>query len=387
MLALCGNGRLTDASDCSNELRTFLKQVPSTKLFEYAETCLQKAFDRSGFVLQDLVNELGRRLDYSVENGLYQGRPNAIGFDGLWRTPSSQALVVEVKTTDTYRINLDSIAGYRQRLIADSRIPSESSVLIVVGRQDTGDLEAQVRGSRHAWDIRLISLDSLTKLVKLKEGTEEDTVEKIREVLIPFEYTRVDRIIDIAFTAATEAIAERDIDAEQDFSLGTSEVGDSQEHTPRAILEERRQSALLVLATREGATLVRRSRATYWSSDDEHVLRAACSVSKRYRSGHYWYAYHPNWDDFLEKAPRGEGFFVLACVDRPEAYAIPRKWLNERLRFLNQTIVDDKKAYWHIHLDENSEGTLSIRLHKMGVSESLKPFQLVASSHSGKATS
>jgi hypothetical protein len=31
----------------------------------------------SGLVLQDIINELGRRLDYQVENGLYQGRPKA----------------------------------------------------------------------------------------------------------------------------------------------------------------------------------------------------------------------------------------------------------------------------------------------------------------------
>lgn len=387
VLALCGNGQLTDGSACAAELRAFLKQAPSTKLFDYAETCLQKSFDKSGFVLQDLINEFGRRLDYSVESGLYQGRANAVGFDGLWRTPDGRALVVEVKTTDAYRINLDSIAGYRQRLINDSRLPPESSILIVVGRQDTGDLEAQVRGSRHAWDIRLISLESLTKLVKLKEGTEEDTVDKIRDVLVPFEYTRVDRIIDIAFTAATEATAERDIDAEQDLDLTPPEASGAQEHTPRPVLEERRQSALAAIAAREGATLVRRSRATYWSSDDEHTLRVACSISKRYRTGHYWYAYHPSWDDFLKSAPHGDGFFVLASVDRPEAYAIPREWLHERLRYLNQTVVDDQKAYWHIHLDEDANGELSIRLHKMSVSESLKPFRLPVSERGIHATS
>lgn len=378
VLALCGNGQLTDGSECSEELRAFLKQAPSSKLFSYAETCLQRGFERSGFVLQDLINELGRRLDYSVENGLYKGRQNTVGFDGLWRTPDNRALVVEVKTTDAYRINLDSIAGYRQRLLADGRLPSDSSVLIVVGRHDTGDLEAQVRGSRHAWDIRLISIDSLTKLVKLKEGTEEDTVDKIRDVLVPFEYTRVDRIIDIAFTAASEATAERDIDAERELDLNTSEAGGAQEHTPRPVLEERRQSALAALAAREGATLVRRSRATYWSSDDDHSLRVACSISKRYRTGHYWYAYHPSWDDFLRNAPHGSGFFVLASVDRPEAYAIPREWLHERLRYLNQTVVDDQKAYWHIHLDEDAHGELSLRLHKKSASESLKSFRLPA---------
>jgi hypothetical protein len=41
----------------------------------------------------------------------------------------------------------------------------QSSILIVVGREDTGDLEAQIRGSRHAWDVRLISVDALLRLM------------------------------------------------------------------------------------------------------------------------------------------------------------------------------------------------------------------------------
>jgi hypothetical protein len=44
---------------------------------------LSSKFDKSGLVLQDIVNELGRRLEYSVENGLCQGKVNAIGHDGL----------------------------------------------------------------------------------------------------------------------------------------------------------------------------------------------------------------------------------------------------------------------------------------------------------------
>ena len=91
-------------------------------------------------MLQDLVNEFGRRLDYKVENGLYQGKSNAIGFDGLWFDSDAHCILVEVKTTDAYRINLDTITGYRDDLITSGKITANSSVLIVVGRQDTGDL-------------------------------------------------------------------------------------------------------------------------------------------------------------------------------------------------------------------------------------------------------
>ena len=50
------------------------------------------------------------------------------------------SIVVEVKTTDTYRIDLNTIANYRRGLIKKGTISEElSSVLIIVGRDDTGD--------------------------------------------------------------------------------------------------------------------------------------------------------------------------------------------------------------------------------------------------------
>jgi hypothetical protein len=54
--------------------------------------------------------------------------------------------VVEVKTTDAYRISLDRTADYREKLILSDYTDKTSSMLIVVGRDDTGELEAQVRG-------------------------------------------------------------------------------------------------------------------------------------------------------------------------------------------------------------------------------------------------
>lgn len=50
-------------------------------------------------------------LDYSVTNGRYQGTSNAIGNDGLWRSPEGHCVLVEVKTTDTGKyLNLDRFA-------------------------------------------------------------------------------------------------------------------------------------------------------------------------------------------------------------------------------------------------------------------------------------
>ena len=307
VVTTAGDGSLRDESLASRELREYLRTVLSEKLFEYIDGCLTRGFNKSGLVLQDLINELGRCLDYEVENGFYQGRSNAVGFDGIWHAPDDHALVLEVKTTDAYRINLDTIAAYRDALINDHRIDRKSSILVVVGRTDTGDIEAQVRGSKHAWDIRLISADALVKLVSLKESTdEEETVTKIRGLLKPFEYTRLDNIIDVMFTTA------KDVEAATEFERGLK-IDDNgvedpnqrvsgQEHTAPEVLSKLRKRIILAFGKQQGHDLIAKSRAMY--HDSGNAVRICCSISKRYPRGTYWYAYHPHWDHFLAESDR-----------------------------------------------------------------------------------
>jgi hypothetical protein len=87
IVAMAGDGSLKDGSHCSSELREYLTQADTPKLASYIEHCLSVSFPKGGLVFQDLVNELGRRLDYKVSNGRYQGTINAIGFDGIWTSP------------------------------------------------------------------------------------------------------------------------------------------------------------------------------------------------------------------------------------------------------------------------------------------------------------
>jgi hypothetical protein len=357
IVALCGNGRLTDGSECSHELRAFLRRAPSEQLFRYVETCLDEGFEKSGQVLQDIVNELGRRLDFKVNNGAYAGRQNAIGFDGIWTAMNARALVVEVKTTDAYRINLDTLASYRNRLIGGNQLDQASSILIVVGRQDTGDLEAQVRGSRHAWDVRLISADSLIKLVKIKESAEEGTVARIRELLIPFEYTRVDRIIDLAFTAVTEvgvSLEKEEVVFEQEEPEAAElpHAEPTQQRTPRELIEAVRQKIVMTLSKREGFPLIKKSQALYWSAEDNSDLRLACTISKNYGADDYWYSYHPDWDDFLSEAKKG--YYALGCVDISTAFVVPQEWIHARLDELYKS-KGRYSPYWHIIIKRSGE--------------------------------
>ncbi len=353
IVAFAGDGKLRDGSQCSEQLQAFLKTVGSDKLADYANECLNKPFEDSGLVLQDIVNEIGRRLDFNVENGRYRGVQNEIGFDGLWHVENGQSILVEVKTTDTYNVTLDTIASYRNRAIDGGMLPKTSSMLFVVGRKDTGSLEAQIRGSRHSWDMRVVGVESLIKLMKVKEKSSEDqTVSQIRDLLQPFEYTRIDRILEVVFNAATDAI-----DADSDDTIqetqGEQAGARQQERTPREIIDQVRKSAIAAVNKRHNLNLIRKRQALF--RDEIANQNAVISVSKRYDDNlqPYWYAYHPKWDEFLRSAETG--YMVFACVDRDDAYAIPVNDMRKFLPSLNQTVRDDGKAYWHVKLAINED--------------------------------
>ena len=373
IVALCGNGKLIDDSQCSIQFREYLQIAKSENLQKYLQACLQKSFDKSGSALQDIVNEFGRRLDYAVDNGLYQGKSNAIGFDGVWADSAGRHIVVEVKTTDAYRISLDTLSRYREALITANKITGDSSILIVVGRQDTGDLEAQIRGSRHAWTVRMISADALAKLVTLKEISELDSVAKIHELLRPFEYTKLDKIIEIAFTVAEDATAAlQEEPAGDSQALSSAQDGEvKQHHTSSEVISDIR-SAIVASLSSTYAPLVKKSRALYWSADKS--LRAAVTVSKHYLEGEggYWYAYHYDWDKFLSEA--SQGFYVLGCVGREEAYALRYQWIHSRVKYLSIT-EREGKSHWHILLYPTPSGELVLRLNN-GQNEALQNFKI-----------
>jgi hypothetical protein len=343
IVSICGDGKLRDHSACSEQLRQFLKIQHVNVLASYANYCLENKFERSGFALQDCINEMGSRLGYQVKNGRYAGVQNDIGFDGLW-FDGKNYLVVEVKTTDAYRVNLDRICGYNDKLEQDS-VPVDSTLytLIVVGRQDTGDLEAQIRGSRHAWNARLISVEALTKLMFINEDLGHSGLQdKVRRILLPFEYTKVDNIVDLVFEtqqeAETKATAEAD-NSEDDKDGIETDIAQKWTFTPKVELESKRLVIVDSFFKAHGKKAVRHSRVNF--SDDKDDFHITCAVSKRYKRDYqpYWYAMHPQWLKFLEDAK--VSFFVLGCMDRKEAFAIPLKELRNfcqtSIRQLNQT--------------------------------------------------
>ncbi|MGD0521176.1 MAG: hypothetical protein ABSA48_07970 [Terracidiphilus sp.] len=383
IVALCGDGRLADESLCSNQLREYFQIATPENLKKYLQTCLQEKFDGNGFVLQDIVNELGRRLEYTMENGRYRGtrKSDAIGFDGLWHdTGNDHHIVVEVKTTDTYSLNLDDYSRYREKLIKAGKITDQSSILLVVGREDTGGLEASVLGSGYARMVRIVSAEALANLVILKVQSDErsdiNTVGKIHDLLIPFELVKLDKIIEIAFRAAEDAKAtvKEEQGEEPDSPSGVEHaVMKKQDRTPPEVIAKFR-STMIESFARDRATLVKKSQALYWSADRK--LRAVFAFSKQYeekKGGHsYWYAYHSGWDQFLGEG--AEGFYVLGCIGRNEAYALPYEWIHSRMNNLDATETEDR-TYRHVFLYSNNTGGLALWL-KGGKLDPINEFKI-----------
>ena len=347
IIAFAGEGKLRDGTTASTEFRAFLAEAPSELLVKFIKECLDEGFPDSGFALQDVVNEVGHRLGFAVTSGAYQGRQGKIGYDGVWKLPTDHSVVVEVKTTDAYRIDTSRLAEYRRALAAEGMVAEDaSSILLVVGRQDTGDLEAQIRGSRYAWEIRVISADALLRLMSLKlELDDPRTIGRICEILIPKEYTRLDEIVDLVFSTAEEIKPEEAASADES-------VDPNAEDEPRRKPVAFQAECVSRFAARSKVVIVKRTGSTYAEPGGE--VRVVCAASKAHRQrGHdnFWFSFHPHQDEFLKASKKG--FLVLGCGSPTRVLGIPYARLSGWLPDFWTTEREPGSSYWHlrIHLD------------------------------------
>ena len=383
VLSFAGDGKLRNNNETCQEFRELLSVIPTEYLVKYANECLDDKFDDSGLVLQDIINQAGKRLDFKVEYGLYQGSKNTIGYDGIWDVNQENSIIVEVKTTDAYRINLDHIYNYKRKLVEQKRISETSSILIIVGRKDTGDLEAQIRGSRYGWDFRLISVDSLMKLVQLKEKLDDEkTIKQISEILRPLEFTRLDKLIEIVFETTqdiqSETIDYPEIDSE-------FEENDKQEHR---INEESQKKIEKTSATSRvnfyekclqkielslNINLVKKSRIGYQTPDQRKGFVFCISKVYLEKLGtKYWFAFHPKQENFLNYFK--ESYVVYSCGSEDNSFLVPLKIIQNEKDNLSTT-EKEGKIYWHIHIHERNNN-FYLRIPKTNQTVDLEKYRI-----------
>src|ERR1700686_99398 len=82
IIAFAGDGRFVEDNDTSRGFREYPGRVGPEKLKSYCAECLLgDKFAAAAFALQDVINEIGRRLGFSVRSGRYRGVSGEIGYD------------------------------------------------------------------------------------------------------------------------------------------------------------------------------------------------------------------------------------------------------------------------------------------------------------------
>lgn len=374
VVSIAGEGRLLDGTVCSVELREFLSTVPADRIGEYIIHCLERSFDSSGFVLKDIVNELGRRLGFSVIDGFYHDRQGKANYDGLWRAEGIPEIIAETKTSSQFAISLDKLEEYKKFLVKEGLASQDASILIVVGREDTRSLEAQIRGSRYAWDTRLISIECLIKLASIKEKSSGiATWSKVRAVLRPFEYTKIDGIVDIIFETAQDIYEDvsSEVMAVDEAGARLAEARASTvaiDRTPQSILDAQRARAVLGYSRLNGLDLIQKGRRLF--GDERKKLSLSCLISKRYENANrpYWYGFSSKMETALSSVD--EAIVVLCATDNNVGYAIPYKIFREWLKEMNfSTNKDGGVAHWHVAIAADNGCDVGILLKNRRVVE------------------
>lgn len=167
-------GPLKDDGDAKERFRRYLKDAVKEvgQIRDYIEECLRISGDQYNKALQDLVNHLATFLGFDAVFGRYHGVTGQIGYDGLWKSSSTDFFIVaEVKTSETYPIKTAALLGYIDSLISEKAIPDRDHAmgLYIIGRPDTEvrQLEHAIIAEKITHQLRIISVESLLSLAEL----------------------------------------------------------------------------------------------------------------------------------------------------------------------------------------------------------------------------
>jgi hypothetical protein len=194
----------------------------------------------------------------------------------------------------------------------------------------------------------LISVDALLKLCHVRQGTDENTQRRMEAILRPLEFTRLDQLIDVVFTAVEDVLQG---DAEIDVSAEPAASGDAEPVAGRKHLRSRREdleaarSDLVAAINRHmSLSVTQHSRALFQNHNGSE--RLVCGISKVYPDGGLWFVFHPRWQAFLSGADRA--FVALAVVGETYGFVIPVSVVVDLLPRLFRTGDPDHPTYWHL---------------------------------------
>jgi hypothetical protein len=221
--------------------------------------------------------------------------------------------------------------------------------------------------------MRIIGVDALIKLMEVNLITSsEEVTEKIHTILQPIEYTRIDKIVDVIFTAAEDK--QNEVDELEESELAEKTESQSQDRTPNEILQERKDNLIRKLSDKNNCQLVKRKHSLY--ADQADVIHAVIAISKQYQRSEtfYWYAYHNDPQrKFLSEAK--EGFMVFGMTDTDYGFAIPYSLLEQHWSDLYSTTKKNGREYKHIFIYKTTTGYF-LRVGKVSIEVDLGPYKI-----------
>ena len=363
VVTMLADGKLTDKGQTAPAFRDFLNNCRIDQLETYINQMVTEASD--GKIFQDIVNTIGKKIGFEVVHGLYHGKKNAIGFDGLWQHRDLN-LVIECKTTDAYRISTKTLLSYSNELKAERGLQSAPPILLVVGRVDTGDIEAQIRGSRADDRISVIGVESLLSLAKAAvELSDGPAADSLRNILLPRDYTRLDDLTALITNVINEAQQTSQDQAEADegaFTKAAKEKAESTGIDARSLTDKLRSSMVnsseQSLGKLEKASP--RSKAQFVTEGGQIYFFLA---SKRYSDTYqqFWYSIQNSWKEVWEQ--KGGGL-VLGLEGKQYFFVVDYETVIKWTKFLNETLKPDRR-YWHLALRETRD-KIEVILSKSG---------------------
>ena len=141
-------------------------------LKRYVDQCLARSEERYVRALQDLVNHMGRLLEFEVTFGPYEWLPGQIAFNGRWESTWGPNIIIEIRKREVYSPYRPTLSRVIEQLIDDGEIPSWNLAvgLYVIARPRVHftHLEKAILEHVQAHQLRIASLDSLFTLADLK---------------------------------------------------------------------------------------------------------------------------------------------------------------------------------------------------------------------------
>jgi hypothetical protein len=195
-------GDWTDDSRASEQFREIIENEQTTT--DEIEAFLHEAIDGSeqhhNRALQDLVNNIGRRLGFRVDHGIYQGRSGKIGYDGHWVSDATETethLIVETKKTTAYSIDPGQAGGYITDLAENEDLDREQVYgLYVIGEGNVETVAQTIFGSQYRDRMRVITAHRLLDLlaIQAESGLRHD---QVLDVLLPINAVDVGQLVGL----------------------------------------------------------------------------------------------------------------------------------------------------------------------------------------------